>query len=99
MKSQTPKFDALLDKILENLKPQELVCIQKDISKYCEVKFKITDEDIKGINPLQRVVAMGILYDKERLESGKSTANINVVEVTGTIADLQSQADLLRKQL
>jgi len=59
----------------------------------------INDDDIKGINPLQRVVAAGILYDKERLESGKSTQNINVVEVIGTISDLQAQADALRRQL
>ena len=59
----------------------------------------IADEDLKDINPLQRVVAAGILYDKERLERGKSTSNINVVEVTGTIADLQAQASKLRESL
>lgn len=39
------------------------------------------------------------IYNANRLESGKSTSNISVAEVNGTIADLQSQADALRKAL
>ena len=59
----------------------------------------IADEDIKDINPLQRVVAAGILYDKERLERGKSSQNISIVEITGSIQELQDQADKLRQSL
>jgi len=59
----------------------------------------IDDQEIKDTPVYQRIISAGILYDKERLESGKSTANISVVEVQGTIADLQKQADDLRKQL
>lgn len=44
--SKTPKFDALLNEILENLAPHERECEWKDISKYCEKKFEITAEDI-----------------------------------------------------
>ncbi len=51
--SKTPKFNLMLDEILENLEPQEYQCIQKDISEYCEVKFKITDEDIKFYKKLR----------------------------------------------
>lgn len=39
------------------------------------------------------------LYNANRLESGKSTSNISVAEVNGTIADLQAQADAIRKSL
>lgn len=53
MEYKTPKFDILLNKILKNLEPQELECTQKNISKYCEVKFKITDEDIKFYKKLK----------------------------------------------
>ena len=45
--SKTPQFDKLLDEILHKIVPQERECIQKDISKYCEKKFKIFEEDIK----------------------------------------------------
>ena len=47
MVSKTPKFNKLLDEILEELAPHEHECIEKDISKYCEKKFKITYEDIE----------------------------------------------------
>ena len=47
MESKTPKFDKLLDEILEKIIPHERECMQKNISKYCEKKFKIYDEDIK----------------------------------------------------
>src|SRR3990167_7144662 len=53
----------------------------------------IDDKDIKGTPIYQRIIGASILYDKERLESGKSTANISVADVQGTIADLQKQAD------
>ncbi len=51
--SKTPKFDALLEKILDILVPQEYECAQKDVSKYCEKQFKITDEDIKFYKKLK----------------------------------------------
>ena len=35
----------------------------------------LTDADIKRMAPASRVVSAGILYDKERLEEGKSTSN------------------------
>jgi hypothetical protein len=36
----------------------------------------ITDDDIKKTPTTQRLMAYGILYDKERLETGKSTQNV-----------------------
>lgn len=39
----------------------------------------ITDADIKDSSLLQRMSAYGITYDKERLETGKTTANIGTL--------------------
>jgi predicted DNA-binding protein YlxM (UPF0122 family) len=39
----------------------------------------LTDADIKRMAPASRVVSAGILYDKERLESGKSTTNQAII--------------------
>lgn len=50
---RTPKFNTLIDKILGNLLPQDYQCEQKDISKYCEVNFKITKEDIAFYKKLE----------------------------------------------
>ena len=38
----------------------------------------ITLDDIKKSSVLQRVTSAGILYDKERLELDKSTANVSI---------------------
>lgn len=47
MDSKTPKFDALLDSILESVVPCEIECSEKGKSKYCEAVFEITNEDIE----------------------------------------------------
>lgn len=47
IKNKTPKFDALLDEILQNLVPYTQECSQKNLFQYCEGVFEITDEDIK----------------------------------------------------
>ena len=39
----------------------------------------ISLDDIKGASLLQKVTAMGVLYDKERLETGQSTSNTSVL--------------------
>ena len=57
----------------------------------------ITDDDIKEINPLQRIVGVGILYDKERLEQGLSTQNIDTHSLTDTVdAYRKRRLELLR---
>ncbi|MDP2672067.1 MAG: hypothetical protein Q8O68_00975 [Candidatus Daviesbacteria bacterium] len=38
----------------------------------------VTEAAIKEMQPYQRVVAASILYDKQRLEDGLSTANIDI---------------------
>jgi hypothetical protein len=46
-------------------------------------------EDIKSASILQRITAAGILYDKERLETGKTTANIGTL--IARIEDVQRE--------
>lgn len=36
----------------------------------------ITDEDIAKMSGKDRMIGLGVLYDKERLETGQSTANV-----------------------
>jgi hypothetical protein len=45
----------------------------------------LTVEDIKGASFRDRTVAMGILYDKERLERGQSTSNVATILATNVI--------------
>ncbi|MBM2835189.1 MAG: hypothetical protein HW406_2350, partial [Candidatus Brocadiaceae bacterium] len=59
----------------------------------------IDSDAIKGMQPYQRIVGASIMYDKERLEQGKSTGNINILEVSVTIEELQKEAENLRKSL
>lgn len=45
----------------------------------------ITDQKLKDLSPRDAVVAAGILYDKERLETGQSTSN-QAVRVQGQVS-------------
>lgn len=53
MESKTPKFDALLDKILEDLIPHQRICKWNGVHKYCEGEFTITKEDIEFLKMLR----------------------------------------------
>lgn len=53
MENKTPKFDALLDKILEDLVPHQRVCKWNGVHKYCEGEFDITKEDIEFLKMLR----------------------------------------------
>lgn len=64
-----------------------------------ELLNSLTPEAINDMYPHQRVLCSAILYDKERLERGKSTQNISIAEIKGSIAELQSQASKLRESL
>ena len=72
-----------------------------DVFAFLQSKLinSIDSDAIKGMQPYQRIIGASILYDKERLEQGKSTGNINILEVSATIEDLQRQAEVLRKSL
>lgn len=44
-----------------------------------ELLQSITDAEIKKMSVKDRIVATGILYDKERLERGQSTSNLSIM--------------------
>jgi hypothetical protein len=44
--------------------------------------MSVTDEDIKKMAPRDRYLCAGLMYDKERLEVGKSTSNIATITVS-----------------
>ena len=56
-------------------------------------------DDIKAASLLQRVTAMGILYDKERLERGQSTANVGIADYTRRIQDIDAECNRLLASL
>ena len=58
----------------------------------------LQEGDIKEASLLQRVTAMGILYDKERLERGQSTANVAYADLGRSVAASEARkADLMAK--
>ena len=59
----------------------------------------LTGTDIKSASAYQRVGMYGILYDKERLERGQTTANIGHVDFTGQLKDLEAQEAALMAEL
>jgi len=59
----------------------------------------LSEDDIKAASLLQRVTAMGILYDKERLERGQSNINISVVDLTQSLVEITRQREELEAQV
>ena len=59
----------------------------------------IGEDVIKDASLLQRVTAMGILYDKERLERGQSTSNVSVADYTAKLVDLRTERERLEAAL
>lgn len=51
----------------------------------------LTTDDIKKMSPYQRIVAGGILYDKERLERGQATSHIGYADLTKSRKDLEAE--------
>jgi len=63
------------------LDPGEVQRFRKDRGAILAVKQKllldgITPESVKQMAPRDRTVSFGILFDKERLETGQSTVNL-----------------------
>jgi len=52
-----------------------------DVLRYWQRKIldSITSDDLKKANFSSKIMGYGILYDKERLETGQSTGNIAVI--------------------
>lgn len=63
----------------------------------------ITEKDITSATLLQKLTAIGIIYDKERLERGKSTANISVKDtlqvVQEKLREITAEEEKLRKDM
>jgi predicted DNA-binding protein (UPF0251 family) len=59
----------------------------------------LTTDEIKKIPPGSRVTAFGILYDKERLERGESTANVAYADLTKDIHERERKIEELRARL
>lgn len=55
-------------------------------AKQAELLFNLTPEKQKEMSGLQLVTAMGILYDKERLETGQAT---EITGIKGLIATME----------
>ncbi len=53
MENKTPKFDTILDKMLECLVPHYRVCKWSGLHQYCEGEFNITKEDIEFLKILR----------------------------------------------
>ncbi len=51
--SKTPKFDALIEPILADLKPHTRTCAWKSVIPHCEGEFEITEEDIAFLKSFQ----------------------------------------------
>jgi hypothetical protein len=59
----------------------------------------ITDDKLKKASARDLTLITGILYDKERLERGQSTDNINVLSLSADIGEITKQKDELHKKL
>ena len=65
--------------------------------------FSLTDDDLKKMAPDRRIWAMAVLYDKERLERGQSTENLNIssiaMHIQGELAEHQARGKLLFEEM
>lgn len=77
---------------LENFKES-----RADVFAFLQSKLinSIEHAEIKKLNPYQRIVGASILYDKERLELGKSTGRIDIHCVINQIESLTRQEQVL----
>lgn len=87
------------------VEPDELEAFKNhkvDLLSSVEMKLleRLVNDEVMEKASLNNVAyAFKQLFDSGRLEQGKSTGNINILEVTASIEDLQKQAAVLRKLL
>lgn len=67
--------------------------------KQKEILDNLTEEDIKKASVREKAVLFGVLYDKERLERGKSTQNISIAHFDAELAKLEEEERRLKKEL
>ena len=61
--------------------------------------YSLTADDIKGMAPDRRIWSAAVLYDKERLERDKSTANVAYQAIVQDVADLEAEEQRIRAQI
>ena len=64
-----------------------------------ELLSQVDARRLKKVNIRDAVISAGILYDKERLERGQSTANADMRILSVTLAELDAQEKELRESL
>jgi len=60
---------------------------------------KITDEKLQKASAYQLAGMYGILYDKERLERGQTTANVGYADYTRSVAEMDKEISRLEAEL
>lgn len=59
----------------------------------------LTPRDLKRASFLQKITAMGILYDKMRIERGLSTVNVNIQALHAEAKDLDAEDRRLQAEI
>jgi len=87
--------------IAENIDVQGFKTHRAEIlaGKQAEIIKSLTDDDIKKSSPYQRVGMFGILYDKERLERGQSTANVAYADYSRDLKEMDREIVELEAEL
>lgn len=81
---------------LENFKKN-----RADVFAFMQSKLinSIDSKTAKEMSPYHRIVSLGILFDKERLERGKSTENVDVWTLTASLRDIEKRESELMKDI
>lgn len=80
-------------KLYKDHKANVLALMQKKILD------SVSIEDLEKASLAQKMMGYGILYDKERLELGKSTQNIAFADLTRDVEELDKKCRELDKEL
>lgn len=67
--------------------------------KQAEVLASITPEKLEKATASQAAIAFGILYDKERLERNKSTANVAYSQIVCSLDDVRQKKQARAKEI
>ena len=96
---------AAIHKRLKHLLPDENTKYYQnhraDIFSHAQLQLlsQVDARRLRKINIRDAVISAGILYDKERLERGQSTANADMRILSVTLAELEAQEKELRESL
>jgi len=95
----------LQDAGLADYSIQHYVSNRADILAWLQHRllFSLTDEDLKKMAPDRRIWSMAVLFDKERLERGQSTENLNIssiaMHIQGELAEHQARGKVLFEEM